>query len=194
MAALLVGAEWVLPGWMGEFREGLAAYQRYTGGAQSMLEVLTTPWAGKVLSVALLAWAAWVCWRARQARAESREFVLATSLLLAVTVVTLPKLAPYNQALLLPAIFLLVKDWRSWSGQGRAARMLGWIAAAALFWPWIAAAGMSMGLLFVPAMMVQRAWAVPLYTSVWLPLAVVMLLGLEVRFRPASNPAIPAKA
>ncbi len=49
MAALLAASEYVLPGWMGRFREALSAYREYTQGASSVLEVLLTPLPGRIL-------------------------------------------------------------------------------------------------------------------------------------------------
>ena len=43
MATFLAASEYILPGWMKEFRDAVAAYRQYTGGAGSLLDVLTTP-------------------------------------------------------------------------------------------------------------------------------------------------------
>jgi Glycosyltransferase family 87 len=180
MTALLIGAQLILPGWIGEFRQGIAAYRQYTGGAQSALDVLTTPFWGQLLTVSILAALVFVCWRMRRATANSRGFALTISLVLAVTVVVIPMVAPYNQLLLLPAIFLLARDWGTSTPEAPLARFLRIIVEAALFWPWLSAAVLTVASFFLPTAMVQRGWPVPIYTSVGLPLAVVTLLVVHV--------------
>ena len=49
-AIFLAASEYVLPGWFGQFREAVAAYRQYTGGAGSLLDVLATPALGKILA------------------------------------------------------------------------------------------------------------------------------------------------
>src|SRR6202011_2011629 len=48
IAILLAASEYILPGWMGRFRDAVAAYRQYTGGAGSLLDVLATPVLGKI--------------------------------------------------------------------------------------------------------------------------------------------------
>ena len=42
-----------------------------------------------------------------------------------------------------------------------------------LVWPWLAAFGLCVASLFLPAESVQKAWALPLYTNVAIPVAVL---------------------
>ncbi|HEV7218112.1 MAG TPA: hypothetical protein VGN39_04500, partial [Terriglobales bacterium] len=44
------------------------------------------------------------------------------------------------------------------------------------FWPWIAALGLTVASFIMPAARVQQAWALPFYTSIAIPLAVLALL------------------
>ncbi|HKT89636.1 MAG TPA: glycosyltransferase family 87 protein, partial [Candidatus Sulfotelmatobacter sp.] len=46
-AALVVGAEMLLPGWIQEFRAASTAYYQYTGGGRSVLDVLLSPMVGR---------------------------------------------------------------------------------------------------------------------------------------------------
>jgi hypothetical protein len=174
MAALLVGSEILLPGWIGRFRIAVAAYREYTGGAGSLLDVLLTPVAGGALA-GLIALAVGISgWRSRQVQVSCPRFAGFAALVLAATVVIVPTVAPYNQLLLIPAIFLLARDWTMiWAG--RLGRWLGIVGAVAVAWPWAAAVTLTVGSLFLPAASVQRAWAAPLYTSYWIPLAVLAL-------------------
>jgi len=54
MTILVLGAEFLLPGWIGEFRLAVAAYYQYTGGGQSVMNLSLTPLWGKVASVVLV--------------------------------------------------------------------------------------------------------------------------------------------
>ncbi len=174
LAVLFCAGELVLPGWFPRFLAGLVAYRQYTGGADSCLDVLVTPAVGHWLTAALLAGLAVVCWRSRKAASDSCEFFQTTAVVLATTVVVVPMVAPYNQLLLLPAILVTLRDWRSlYAGR---ARVLTMIAVSTLAWPWLTAFVLSLGSLFFRPEVVQRFWAVPLYTSVGMPLAVVALL------------------
>lgn len=175
LAALFAGSELLLPGWFPRFLVGLAAYRQYTGGANSCLDVLVTPAVGHWLSVVVILATAVFCWRTRKFPSDSREFALATAMVLAITVVVVPMVAPYNQLLLLPAIFLILRDWKSLY-RSHGARLLTMVAVLTLVWPWLTAVALTVAWFFLRPEVVQRAWAVPLYTSVGMPLAVVTLL------------------
>lgn len=55
-------------------------------------------------------------------------------------------------------------------------RFLVAITAIAVSWPWLAALLLVIALTFLPAAMVQRAWAVPLYTSLAIPITTLALV------------------
>jgi hypothetical protein len=178
---LLAGAgEYILPGWLGEFVEGLAAYNRYTGG-HWLLGVLVPGGGGVVLSVVFLLGAAVMCWRLRRAETNSPAFRLALALVLAVTVVIAPMVVLYNQILLLPAIFLILRYWKIWWQKNRLSRAACLFAAIIVFWPWLASLALALASLALPASAVQRAWAVPLWSSLGIPLVVLGLLVFVIR-------------
>jgi hypothetical protein len=82
-------------------------------------------------------------------------------------------LAPYNQLLLLPAVFLIAQSWKQlWakSGGSRAA-----CSAAAVFvlWPWLVSLGLMLGSLFLAPATIERAWALPLWSSPAIPIAIL---------------------
>ena len=166
---------YLLPSWLSEFVAGLAAYNRYTGG-RSLLDDLTSSRAGPVLTGLILLSTAVVCWRLRRAAAGSAEFNLTLALVLAVTVVAAPMIAPYNHLLLLPAVFLIARSWPEFWRRGPAARLLCAGAALIFFWSWLASFGLMLASTILPPASVQRAWAVPLWSSLGVPLVVLALL------------------
>ena len=180
LATLLAGAEYELPGWMGHFGDAVNAYGQYTGGSRSLLDVLLTPSLGKLFAGVVVLAAAYVCWKRRSESTQSSGFALSLSIVLAATVVVIPMFAPYNQVLLLPAIFLIVRSWDAIWRRSAVTRVVCVVAAAMLLWPWLAALSLTAGSLFFPAASVQQGWAAPLYTSLGIPLGVLALLACLV--------------
>ncbi|MDQ2809387.1 MAG: glycosyltransferase 87 family protein [Chloroflexota bacterium] len=176
MAGLLGGAEWLSPGWIGRFLSALNEYQRYTGG-RSLVDTLLTPVGGALVSVALVAGAAVVCWRVRHDRAGTPGTNLALALVPAVTLAIIPTWAPYNQLLLLPAVLLLLDARLSFWAAGRLARYLALAAALMIAWPWVATLGLTLAAVVLPAVTVQGGWTLPLWTSLFLPPAVLAALA-----------------
>lgn len=174
--ALIAAGEYVLPGWLGKFRQAISAYRQYTGGAESVLEVLLTPGLGRALTVLVLILLAWLCWRFRQVSSDSVTFKWLLVLILAATVVIIPKTAPYNQVLLLPGVLFVLQHWEMTVGT-RLSRLLAWITGVLILWPWFASVCLTAASLFLPARTVQQAWALPVYTSLTIPLALALLLG-----------------
>ncbi len=180
MTALLAAAQYVLPGWIGRFRDALASYRQYTGGAGSVLDVLTTPALGRILTVLILLATAVVCGRMRRQLANTAGFALVLVLVLAVTIVVIPMFAPYNQLLLLPAVFLLARHWTLLAAKSRMMRLACVVTGLLVCWPWLAAVALTAASLVLPAYPVQQAWAWPLYTSLASPPAVLGLVALHV--------------
>jgi hypothetical protein len=181
MAALLAAAQYVLPGWISRFWDAIVAYRDYTGGARSVLDLLTTPLVGRVLSTLILLGVTVVCWRMRRAPADSDRFVFTLALVLAGTVVVIPMFAPYNQVLLLPAIFLLVRQGNLFWRENMSLRLAVSVAVLVVFWPWLVALFLAAASLVLPPESVQRAWFVPFYTSNTIPVVVLALFGLQTR-------------
>ncbi|HKS76963.1 MAG TPA: glycosyltransferase family 87 protein [Terriglobales bacterium] len=182
LGALITASEYQLPGWIGRFREAVAGYRQYTD-SRSLLDVLLTPTVGKVAAVALILLVVFVCWQRRRAAASSDEFALCTALVLAATVVVIPTFAPYNQLLLLPAILLILRFRERW-WQKTASRIVFIIAGGLIVWPWLAALALTLASFFVPPSAVQQAWAVPLFTSLGIPLGVLAVLAFLLRDEP----------
>ena len=174
-AVFLLASEYVQPGWIGQFRGAVAAYRQYTGGAGSLLDVLATPILGKILAAAAVIAVAVTGWRVRRAAHDSVGFSTMFSLVLVVTLVIVPSFAPYNQVLLLPAVFLIATSWKELWGRDRLTRLACGLAVLIVIWPWLASCGLMAASLFLPANSVQRAWTLPLYTSLGIPLVVLGL-------------------
>jgi hypothetical protein len=190
MAALFAGAEFIMPGWVGEFVKALAAYRQYTGMPVSILALFTTASWGVFLSALTLFALAAVCWRGRRLSADDPVFALLSALVLGVTVVVIPMTSLYNQILLLPAVLLLVRHGRFLWRKDRLTQLICVIAASVMFWPWLAALALSLASLIIPEL-VQKAWAIPLWTSMTIPLGILVLSNRPPR--PPDELAFPRR-
>ena len=176
MAVLVGAAEIVLPGWIHEFSAASTDYYRYTGGGRSVLDVALSPIWGRGLSVVLIVVTIVFLWQKRSAAETTSDFSWSMVLALATTLVVIPMFAPYNQLLLLPAVMLMVSCIRQLWRANRAVRFLVIAAAVAFLWPWAASAILSLGVPFVTPSAIQKAWAIPLYTHLAIPVTAVALL------------------
>jgi len=184
MALLAGGAEIALPGWLGDFVAATRDYRRYTGG-RSLLDTLLSPALGRVAALAALLLLLAVIWRLRRAEVGSREFSLLLATALAVTLIVIPMFAPYNQLLLLPAVFLVARHWPELWNKGVLSKAACGLTVAIVGWPWLAALGLALANMAIPAPSVQRGWAIPLYTSLAIPLVlIVQLASLLVQVEP----------
>jgi len=190
MAALCAGAEFALPGWIGQFANAITAYRQYTGRQVSILSILTTPALGPFLLVLVLVALAILCWRARHLSSDDAVFIIVCSLVLAVTLVVIPTTSLYNQILLLPAVLLIVRHagflWR----KDPLTRLVCIVAGLAVAWPWMAALGLDLASVLARAEFVEGYWAAPLWTDMTIPLVVLLLLArLTVLKRTGPNPS-----
>jgi len=176
MCLLVVASEWLVPGWIPSFLNVVRAYRHYTFG-HSLLDVWFTSTFGYVAAAALLLATLALSWPHRSQSADSAEFQLVTSLLLAANVVVIPTLAPHTQLLLLPGFLCLLPSPPSLRASTPFARRLRVAAWILLAWHWIAAFGLLLAALRFPAAKLLRFWEAPLYTSPLLPLAVLLALG-----------------
>jgi len=182
MAVLLTGSEILSPGWIHRFGDAVNAYQQYTAGRGSALDVLIggliTSAGVKLLAATVVLGTVAVCWIMRRQPAGSLQFNLASSLVLAATVVIIPTFAPYNQLLLLPGIFLLVQNYtKFWRGNWLTKACLA-LCGLVLLWPWLAAMALTVASAVFPAEAVQKEWQLPLYTSLEIPIAVLAVLAV----------------
>ncbi|MGD0790969.1 MAG: glycosyltransferase family 87 protein [Terriglobales bacterium] len=175
MTILVAASEWYLPHWIPRFWRAIHEYQRYTGATSVMDNLIGAPWSW---AFELLAFAAImsVCWRERRQAANTGSFALTLGLVLAATVLMVPTSANYNQVLVIPALLVLAKERRTIWRRSIANRVLFVITTGLVFWPWISSVALA-GLSFVlPQETVERAWAVPFWTVVQIPVGVAALM------------------
>ena len=177
---VFVGAgEYLLPGWFHEFLAGMVAYQHYTGGV-SQLGLLLTPLGGALLTMLAIVAALVVSWKCRRVAPDSQAFAVAFAFVLALAALIVATVAPYNQILLLPAVLVIIRDWERIWMKSRLARLICIVAAALVVWPWIASTALMVGSAFITPTSLQHAWAVPLWTSLGIPIAILPLIFFVV--------------
>ncbi|HXM22931.1 MAG TPA: glycosyltransferase family 87 protein [Terriglobales bacterium] len=195
MSALILGSEVLDPGWISRFLTVVRAYRQYTYG-HSLLDVWFTPRIGSVVAVVLVLVVLALCWRCRSYPAQSSLFFLACSLVLAATLVVIPTLEPHAQLLLLPGFLFLVRHGRGIWRSGKIARLFLTAAWVLLGWAWVAAFGMLVTAIWLPAGTLLRFWALPLYTSPLLPFGILIVLGFllgnETKFFPTRGMILEA--
>jgi hypothetical protein len=176
MLILIMSGEWLMPGWISRFFEIVREYQQYTYG-HSLLDVWFTPTIGPFVAAAIVLATLGVCWQCRAFAAESTQFVVVSSFVLATTLVVIPTLAPHTQLLLLPGFLLLVRYrgpiWQS-GRTGRLLLMTAWMMPA---WAYLAALAVTLAAIWVPEANLLRFWMLPLDTSPLLPFGVSLALG-----------------
>jgi len=120
-------------------------------------------------------------WHFRRVVHDSAPFSLMLALVGSATVVIVPSFAPYNQILLLPAVFLIATSWKHLWSRNWLTRAACTAGALVVFWPWMASCGLLLASLVLPAESVQRAWSAPLRNSLLVPVVVLGLLILCAR-------------
>ncbi len=188
MALLIAGSEALLPGWIHEFLAALSDYRQYTGGV-SVLDVNLSPLIGRIVAGLLVAVFLFMAWQLRRASQHSAEFHWILSMSLALTILIIPMFAPYNQVLLLPALMMIVRSLHRIWIQSKISRFFVVLTALAVFEQWIAAIVLLCAMIFVPALVVQKAWGLPFFSSMAVPLFVIGLLFLSRSSFLAPQPA-----
>ena len=176
LSALVLGGEWLLPGWIHQFRVACSAYYVYTGGGKSVLDIFLTPLWGRLVAALLVMLTLVLIWRHRQAAEDSPAFHYSLALVLAATLMVIPMLAPYNQVLLLPVAMLIASKIGDLWKRNPPARFITAAAALSVLWPWVGSVLLVTALLFLPGVIVQRAWAVPVATTLAIPVTLFALV------------------
>jgi len=183
MGALLIASELALPGWMKMFLEAIRQYHQYTQN-ESVVDQLVN-WflgshGGQILAAIACLASALLLWKVRREASTSAGFAAGLAVALALTVLVVPMYAPYNQVLLLPAIFLLTRDRVAVTAASPAAQLLFGAAVLALAWQWIASLSLS-ALWFVSPDLAFKGWKAPFYATFALPVLIYALAMLAAR-------------
>ncbi|MGH9536481.1 MAG: glycosyltransferase family 87 protein [Terriglobales bacterium] len=188
LAILIAAGELMLPGWIRQFVDTALAYSQYTHPT-SLLELLLGFWGFVVGALLLVLLLARICLRHRSALPDSPDFALAMALMLAANLFILPLMSPYNQALLIPGVLVLLHS----EERTRVERWLWKLTAAALLWPWITAALLvAISRLNSP---LADAWIeVPLYSTLVLPMLIMAMLIARSFRRPLESSPAPANS
>jgi hypothetical protein len=147
MSALLGASSLLIwPHWISQWLRVVSSYRRYSDPplltyllsnqipGDQVSRVL-----GPILIAILLASAVALSWRMRFAAAESRDFRVMISLLLAAaTIAVVPGHAVYDHVVLLPGIILIASCWREFA-PSKPFRVTLAAATLALIWQWICA-------------------------------------------------------
>jgi len=180
MMALLIAAEAVSPHWVGRFVNALRQYS-FHDTDPSILQIMLPPFLAKAGAAVLIIFLAWCCWRWRKVGSDTEQFAWTLALVASVTLAVIPKLAAYNQPLLIPALLvLLAYRETTW----KAALVPGALAKAVflcLLWQWGTAAILSLCSFWAPASRIRVAAALPEYTLLGLP-PIVLLAIVTVSF------------
>jgi hypothetical protein len=176
MLFLVVAGECLLPGWITEFRVAMKDYYRYTGGGNSVLDVLLTPIWGRITSIFLVGIALFLVWRNRRAGQKTAAFRWSLCFTLATTLLVIPTFALYNQLLLVPGLMMALRARRELLQKSRFSRFFCSIAALSVGWPFLSATCLVIALAFLPGLTVQRAWVLPFYPSFAIPITIYALL------------------
>jgi len=175
MAVLIGAAEALLPHWIGWFLGAVREYPVYGSDPNFFQIFLPKPLATLagivLLGVVLVLWLRW-----RKAAPGSSGFGWALAWAAVATLAILPKLAAYNQPLLIPALLVLIAQ--SESQLNLVARALRKGAFACQIWQWVTASVLSLCSLVFPISRLMGASQWPLLTFLALPpltlLAVVL--------------------
>jgi hypothetical protein len=175
MAILCAVSEWYLPHWIRLFWQAVRQYQNYAENTSVLDGLIGKPWSW-FFEIAAAAALLNACWRERRNKADTERFGFTVSMILAGTILLIPTSAQYNQVLLIPALLMIVKERRLIWGRGVLHRAFLLMTIILTVWPWVSA-GVLAGLSFVlPPPAIERAWAVPLWTTVQTPVMVAALM------------------
>lgn len=168
MAALLISTEAMSPGWISRFAAAVREYPAY-GTDPNILQVLLRTQLAEFLGPVLIILLIGICWRWRKAAPDSKQFGRALAWVAAVTLVVLPKLAAYNQLLLIPALLVLARGYSRFPSTGFLRRTMTKGAFACQIWQWLAATALSVCSLLFSAARLRAVAEAPMYTLLALP-------------------------
>jgi hypothetical protein len=130
LAALIAAGEIILPGWLGYFFAGAAAYRKYFP-TTSLLRLALGDTLGEILGGVIALGLLVLAWRNRKAAGDSQRFASTLAAFLIGTILAFPLFTPFNQVLLILPAMLVVRDWKVLPQLSRLVCMV------AMSWPWI---------------------------------------------------------
>jgi hypothetical protein len=162
MAAFVIAAEAVSPHWIVKFFTAVREYPAY-GVDPSALQLILPPFAARLITAALLCLLVILCWHWRKSSPGTGDFMWALAWVSAATMAILPKLAGYNQPLLIPALLVLLAQRKTIWNAGFVPRALVKLTFACQLWQWITALMLTFCSLLMPAAQLYAAAQVPAY-------------------------------
>jgi len=167
---------WGAPHWIEGWTHALREYRQIS--PPPLAQFVLGRVAGWIVSVILLALSLFLCWRVRFESPASEKFTLATTLLLATTVLVLPStIAIYDQFLLLPGALWLYTDRSLILRASLMLRLLTLITMVAVSWQWFWSIGLILIHWIAPSL--ARGPAIlllPFRTAASTPFAITALL------------------
>jgi hypothetical protein len=179
MAMLVAAGEMLLPGWIGYFLTGLAAYRRYALPTSTLGMALGNTLGeivGGIIVLGLFAFA----WRNRKVAGDSRQFTVLLAAFFMGALLAFPLFTPFNQVLLILPAMLLLHEWRTLR------RLSKIVFIVCIGWPWI----MSTVLLLFPPH-VDSSSQLPLLPSFLVPF-MPLILPLLLMTRRSQQTDLPA--
>jgi hypothetical protein len=161
---LWIAGETLSRHWLGRFLQAVLDYRSY-GTDPSVLDVLLPSSVAKVVTVVLTISLILLCWRFRKAAAGSEQFRWALASVATVTFITYPKLADYNQLLLIPPLLALGVSYHRLDRLSLLSRALMKAPFACLIWSWAAATALSLWSVAFPTSNFHAIARLPDYTS-----------------------------
>lgn len=147
LALLALVSQLVLPGWFAGWWHSLVGYSHYT--LPPLTQFVLGRFLGAVVGLILLALSAALCWKTRRSPAGSANFSLATSFVLAVTVMLAPTGgAVYDQVILIPSLCWLSFRRADILNGSRPIRVLALASIFSLAWEWLVACGVALASVF----------------------------------------------
>lgn len=182
LAALVIAAEAISPHWIGRFLAAVRQYPAY-GTDPSILGALLPSWLAALVTVLLVGAFFAVSWRWRDSPAGSDRFAWVLAWGAAVTLTVIPKLAAYNQLLLIPALLMLFRSIKTTTFLPRA---LAKAAVACQGWQWLTAVALALSSYSIS---VSRPALLPLYTLLALPPIILFAVAASLYSSRAFQPA-----
>jgi hypothetical protein len=180
LALLVAAGEAFLPGWLSKFVQALIAYRHYVR-VSSLLDFYLTPHTAKPVAIVLLGVLLVFCFRWRKSPVEHPAFFFRFALILAIPVIALPVLPPFNQVLLLPGVLAVLSKWDTLWNRGKLVRAACCAATAFLLSSWLVASAFATIHLVARALRLEPVWAWPFLLSFAVPPIITGLLALALQ-------------